>query len=184
MDGRTRRSVRFTGDGGRFARAATETLRARFPGAIVDAHTLRWTLNQWLDAYGKIEGLVVALGVTSTALAVMGVFGVVSFAASRREHELGVRIALGASARDIYATVVGVGLRPVAWGLLCGMALALTTAIQFERVLAKLKLTVSPLNPGTYAGAAALVVAVTVIALLVPARRAAAVSPLTALKAE
>jgi putative ABC transport system permease protein len=176
--------VRFTGDGGRFARAATETLRARFPGAIVDAHTLRWTLNQWLDAYAKIEGLVVALGVTSTALAVMGVFGVVSFAASRREHELGVRIALGAGARDIYATVVGVGLRPVAWGLLCGMALALMTAIQFERVLAKLKFTVSPLNPGTYAGAAALVVAVTVIALLVPARRAAAVSPLTALKAE
>lgn len=176
--------VRFTGNGGRFARAATETLRARFPGALVDAHTLRWTIDQWLDAYGKVEGLVVALGVTSTAMAVMGVFGVVSFAASRREHELGVRIALGAKARDIYATVIGVGLRPVVGGLSAGALLAVLTAIGFERTLAKLRFTVSPLNAVTYGSAALVLLGVIVIALLVPARRAASVSPLTALKAE
>jgi predicted permease len=184
-DGRTYQPlVRFTGAGGRFARAATDALRARFPGALVDAHTLRWTIDLWLDEIGKIEGLVVALGLTSTALAVMGVFGVVSFAASRREHELGVRIALGARARDIYSTVIGVGIRPVTVGLMFGVALAMLTAIGFARTLAKLKFTVSPLNPATYAAAALLLLAVIVIALLVPARRAAAVSPLTALKAE
>jgi ABC-type antimicrobial peptide transport system permease subunit len=114
----------------------------------------------------------------------MGVFGVVSFAASRREHELGVRIALGARSRDIYATVIGVGIRPVAAGLLGGTALALMTAAGFARVLEKLKFAVSPSDPVTYASAAVLLVAVIVLALLVPARRAASVSPLTALKAE
>ena len=132
---------------------------------------------------GKIEALVVALGVTATALAVMGVFGVVSFAVSRRTHELGVRIALGARPRDIYATVIGVGIRPVGAGLLCG-ARALITAVAFGRVLQKLQFTVSPLSPATYTGAALVLVAVIVLALLVPARRAASVSPLTALKAE
>jgi predicted permease len=176
--------VRFTGDGPSFARAVTDVLRARHPGAMVDAHTLRWTIDLWLDEIGKIEALVVALGVTATALAVMGVYGVVSFAVSRRERELGVRIALGATSRDIYATVLGDGIRPIAAGLLCGTALALMTAIAFEKILSKLKFTVSPLNPATYAGAALLLVTVIVIALLVPARRAASVSPLTALKAD
>jgi hypothetical protein len=176
--------VRFSGDGGRFARDVTDTLRARFPDALVDTHTLRWTIDLWLEEIGKIEGLVVALGVTATGLAVMGVFGVVSFAASRREHELGVRIALGARSRDIFATVIGVGIRPVAAGLLCGTALALMTAAGFARVLEKLKFAVSPSDPVTYASAAVLLVAVIVLALLVPARRAASVSPLTALKAE
>ena len=176
--------VRFSGVGGSFARDVTETLRARFPGAIIDTHTLRWTIEQWLEEVGKIEGLVVALGVTATGLAVMGVFGVVSFAASRREHELGIRIALGARSHDIYATVIGEGIRPVVTGLMCGTALALVTAIGFARVLERLKFAVSPLNPATYAGAAVLLVAVIVMALLVPARRAASVSPLTALKSE
>jgi predicted permease len=176
--------VRFTGDGGRFARDVADTLRARFPGAIVDTHTLRWTVELWLDEIGKIEGLVVALGVTAAGLAVLGVFGVVSFAVSRREHELGVRLALGASACDIFATVIGVGIRPVGAGLLCGTALALMTAIGFARVLQKLKFAVSPSDPVTYACAALVLVAVIVLALLVPARRAASVSPLTALKAE
>ena len=137
---------------GSFARDVTETLRARFPGAIIDTHTLRWTIDQWLEEIGKIEGLVVALGVTATGLAVMGVFGVVSFAASRREHELGIRIALGARSRDIYATVIGEGVRPVVAGLICGTALALVTAIGFARVLEKLKFAVSPLNSADLCG--------------------------------
>ena len=76
------------------------------------------------------------------------------------------------------------GIRPVAAGLVCGTALALVTAIGFARVLQKLKFAVSPSDPVTYACAAFLLVAVIVHALLVPAHRAASVSPLTALKAE
>jgi putative ABC transport system permease protein len=176
--------VRFTGDGRQFARDVTETLRARLPGAIVEAHTLRWPIEQLLEVVGRVETLVVALGATATSLAVMGVFGVVSFAASRRRHELGIRIALGARSRDVYATVMGIGARPVAAGLLCGALLAVMTAAGFARVLARLQLTVSPLDPALYGAAALLLTAVIVGALTIPARRAASVSPSSALKAD
>jgi predicted permease len=184
-DGRAYQAlVRFDGSADRFAAGATTALRARFPGAAVDAHTLRWPIEQWVDEIGKIEALVVGLGVTAIALAVMGVFGVVSFAVSRRTHELGVRIALGARPRDIYATVTGTGLRPAGAGLAAGVALGVSTAVSFERVLRKLEFAVSPLHPAIYAGAALLFAVVMLVALAVPARRAAGVSPLTALKAE
>jgi predicted permease len=176
--------VRFTGDGRQFGRDTTELLRARFTGASVEARTLYWTIERLLDTIGRVEILAVTLGITATSLAVMGVFGVVSFAASRRRHELGVRIALGATSRDIYASVIGLGVRPVAVGLLCGMGLAVMAAVGFARVLDKLQFTVSPLNPLVYAGAASLLTVVILAALTVPARRAADVSPLTALKAE
>jgi predicted permease len=184
-DGRAYQAlVRFSGSSDRFAGNAAAALRAKFPGAIVDTHTLRWPLEKWLDEIGKVEALVVALGVAAIALAVMGVFGVVSFAVSRRTHELGVRLALGARPRDIYTTVAGAGIRPAAAGLLCGIALGLGTAIAFARVLRKLEFAVSPFDPLVYAGAATLLALVILAALTVPARRAASVSPLTALKAE
>ena len=114
----------------------------------------------------------------------MGVFGVVSFAVERRERELGIRIALGARAWNVYATVMRVGAAPVALGLICGAGLALLTAIGFGRVLSKLQFTISPTNPLVYAGAALLLVTVIVAGLLVPARRAASISPIAALRAE
>jgi predicted permease len=176
--------VRFTGSGDRLADSAGAALRMRFPGATVDVHTLRWPIEQWIDEAGRIETLVIALGLTAGALAVMGVFGVVSFAVSRRTRELGVRLALGARPRNIYATVAAAGLRPAAVGLLCGIALGLGTAVASARILRKLQFAVSPLNPLLYAGAGLLLALVILAALSIPARRAASVSPLTALKTE
>lgn len=184
-DGRAYQAlVRFAGGRDRLADSVAAALRARYPGATVDAHTLRWPIEKWLDEAGRIEALVVALGVTAAALAVMGVFGVVSFAVSRRTRELGVRLALGARPHDIYATVAAAGIRPAAVGLLCGIALGLGTAVASARILRKLEFAVSPHNPLLYAGAALLLALVILAALSVPARRAAALSPLTALKSE
>src|SRR5207253_1414337 len=96
-DGRPYRPlVRFDGDATMFAARVAAALRERFPQAVVDTHTLRWPLDNWLDEIGGVEQLVVALGLAAAALAAMGVFGVVSFAVSRREREFGIRIALGA----------------------------------------------------------------------------------------
>jgi predicted permease len=176
--------VRFTGSPATYAPAVAAALRQRFPGALVDVNTLRWPIEQWVDQVGKVEALVVALGGAAVALAAMGIFGIVSFAVARRRKELGVRVALGAGRRDIYTSVMGTVIRPVAIGLACGAGLAVPTGIVFGRVLAKLRLSATAADPLVYAGAGFVLLGVIVAALIVPARRAASIDPVIALRTE
>jgi putative ABC transport system permease protein len=176
--------VRFAGSEKSFSLAAADTLRLRFPGMVVDTRTARWYIDAWLDEIGRMELLIVALGASAAALAVIGVFGVVSFAVSRRTREIGVRIALGAGPRDVYAAVLGSGVKPVIAGLACGVVLAVLIATAFARTLARFRFAVSPTDPITYVGVTVLLGVVTLAALAVPARRAAAVNPLNALRSE
>jgi predicted permease len=176
--------VRFTGSPGVYAPAVAAALRERFPEAIVDVNTLRWPIELWVKEISKVELLIVALGGAAVALAAMGVFGILSFAVARRRQELGIRVALGAGRRQIYATVVGPTVKPVAAGFAGGVALAVPTGIVFGNVLARLRLAASPTDPAIYAAAGVSLFAIILVALIVPARRAAAVSPLTALKSE
>jgi predicted permease len=174
--------VRFAGDGDEISVTAAAVLRRRFPGMNVDARTARWYVNAWLEEVGRLEILIVTLGASAAALAVMGVFGVVSFAVGRRTREIGVRIALGATPADIYAIVIGGGVRPVVVGLVSGAVIAVLTAIGFARLLEKFRFAVSPTAPLTYAVVTLLLGAIILAALAVPARRAARVNPLAALR--
>jgi putative ABC transport system permease protein len=184
-DGRAYQAlVRFDGDTARFAASAARALRDRFSGASVDVHTLRWPLDGWIDEIGGVGRLVVALGLASALLAAMGVFGVVSFAVSRREREFGIRIALGATRAQIYATVLRTGARPIAAGLTAGALLALLSAAGFARVLATVQFTIAPFDPRLYVIAGVPLILVIGAALIVPARRATSVDPLRALKYE
>jgi len=182
-DGRAYQAlVRFDGDTGQFAENAARALRARFAGASVDVHTLRWPLDGWIDEIGGVEQLIVALGLASAVLAAMGVFGVVSFAVSRREREFGIRIALGAARAQIYATVLRTGARPIAAGLTAGGLVALLCAAGFARILAQMQFTVAPFDPRLYVLAAVPLILVIAAALVGPARRAVSIDPLRALK--
>jgi predicted permease len=176
--------VRFDGDTSQFAANAARELRVRFSGAGVDVHTLRWPLEGWIDEVGGVEQLIVALGLAAAVLAALGVFGVVSFAVSRREREFGIRIALGATRGQIYATVLRAGATQIAAGLAAGALVALLAGAAFARVLAKLQFTIAPFDPRLYVIAAVPLVLVITAALIVPARRATSVDPLRALKAE
>jgi macrolide transport system ATP-binding/permease protein len=176
--------VQFAGEGEPFSIAAAETLRRRFPGRVVDTRTARWYIDAWLDEIGRVELLIVALGASAAALAVIGVFGVVSFAVSRRTREIGVRIALGARPGDIYLAVLGAGVKPVVAGLAGGAVFAVLTATAFGRVLAKFHFAVSPTDPVSYFGVTVLLGAIIMAALTIPARRAARVNPLEALRDE
>ena len=185
IDGRSYQAlVRFTGGVERTGPAVSAALRTAFPGAVLNVRTLQSIVESWVEEVGRMETLIAVLGVTAVALAALGVFGVVSFAVSRRRQELGIRLALGATRRDIYVAVVGGAVKPVVVGLIAGIGLALLTAVAFARLLHELRFAVSPRDPVTYAGITLLLLAIITLALWPPARRAAAINPLVALRCE
>ena len=113
-------------------------------------------------------------------LAVIGIYGVISYSVNRRRNEIGIRIALGAHARDVSAMVLCQGMRPVAIGLLVG----LTAALALGRVLGALLYEIHASNPIVLATVAAVLTAAAALACYIPARRATAVDPATVLRYE
>jgi putative ABC transport system permease protein len=117
---------------------------------------------------------------TALVLAIVGLYGALSYVVSQRRREIGVRVALGAAAADIRRMVVGQGMRPVAIGLLGGVVLALTGG----RLLDSLLFSVPPTDLVTFAIVLAVVAASALAACLLPASRAATIDPATTLRAE
>jgi putative ABC transport system permease protein len=122
-------------------------------------------------------GSVAALALV---LAAVGVYGVVAYTVSSKTMEIGLRIALGARPGDIVRMVQAEGLRMVAVGLALGLGLALLTS----GALASLLFETAPADPWTFAAVALFLVLVTLIATMLPARRASRVEPVTALRAQ
>ena len=110
----------------------------------------------------------------------MGVFGVMAYSVTESTREIGVRVALGASAGDVVTLVVGRGLGLVAVGLGAGLA----GAFAVTRVMAGLLFDVTATDPLTFAATAGLLGLVALAACLVPAWRAARVDPIAALRAD
>jgi ABC-type antimicrobial peptide transport system permease subunit len=121
-----------------------------------------------------------AFGIAALALAAIGVYGVLSGSVAERTREIGVRLALGASPRDIFALVVRQGIMHTGLGAVIGLA----GAVAASQALVALLFGVSCLDPITYFGVIALLLGVSAIACWVPARRAARVDPAITLRAE
>lgn len=124
--------------------------------------------------------LVGIFGAMALLLGAVGIFGVVSWSVSRRTREIGIRIALGAQRRDVLRLMLG----SASWPALAGVAAGALAAVLLTRLMASLLYGVSAADPLTYAGSAAVLLLVALAASYVPARRAAAVDPMQALRAE
>jgi len=128
------------------------------------------------ERYGTL--LISILALTALALGAVGIYGLISHAVSMRRQELGLRSALGASPGHLYRLVFGQGL----WLTAIGLALGLAGALATGRVLDQLLYETEPYDPAAYAVTILAILATAALACLAPARRAARVDPLTALR--
>jgi predicted permease len=135
------------------------------------------------EAVARPRLLAVLLGLfgaTGLALGAIGLYGVLAYHVSQRRQELGVRMALGAQPRDVLRLVVGEGMALTAIGIATGLAAALVLTRYMRAVL----FGVAGTDPATFAGVAAVLAVVALLACLVPARRATRVDPVRALRSE
>jgi putative ABC transport system permease protein len=124
--------------------------------------------------------LLATFAALAVLLAVIGVYGVMSYAVARRTQEMGVRMALGARATQVVRLVLGQGLRTIALGIAIGLAGSVATT----RLLSTQLFGVEPTDPLTFALAPLLLAIVATAACYLPARRASRVDPVGALRAE
>ena len=124
--------------------------------------------------------LATVQGVLALLLAILGLYAVVSYGVTSRTREIGVRMALGATDKNVLELVVREGLRLTLTGLGIGLGLALIVAFVLSRVV----FGVSPFDPLALAGVAGLLAAIAALACWLPARRATKVDPMVALRAE
>ncbi len=127
-----------------------------------------------------LGNIYVIFGAAALFLASVGLFGVVSFGAERRTQEVGVRMAVGARAKDVVQLIVGQGLKQVSLGLVFGILMAAGLA----RLMVNVLFQTEPLDPVVYLAIVGLILAVGVLASLVPAIRASRLDPVQALRSE
>ncbi|HEX8143815.1 MAG TPA: ABC transporter permease [Pyrinomonadaceae bacterium] len=160
------------------ARREIAQLDARLPiyGLMMAEENL--TIAYWGPRVAA--GMATTFGVLALVLATMGLYSVMTYDVSQRTHEIGIRMALGASLRDVLKLIVSQGMRMA----LIGIVLGLMGAFALTRVLASLLLGVGTTDLVTFIGVPFLLVAVALLACYIPARRAARVDPLVALRHE
>ncbi len=170
-------------------RAGTQSLMIQVSQAVwsVNASLPLASVQTMQDVYSKsfarTSFTLVMLGIAGAmalALGVIGIYGVISYTVTQRRREIGIRVALGAQQAHVRAMFLGYGLTLAGIGAVIG----LIAAAGFMRLMKSLLFGISPLDPLTYAAVPLILVAAAMLASYLPARRAAAVDPVDALRAD
>jgi putative ABC transport system permease protein len=147
---------------------------------VSEVKTMSTVISEAVSTPASTMSLFVTFAGLALALAIIGVYGVLSFLVSKRTREIGIRMALGAQRRDVLWLVMKEGAK----FSLTGITLGLAAAFAVTRLLSSELYGISPMDPFTYAGVAIVMAVVTLLASYVPTRRAMRVDPLIALRCE
>ena len=147
---------------------------------ILQPSTLQEIVTASLGQERLTMGLLGIFAGVALLLAAVGIYGAVAYTVEQRTGEIGVRMALGAQARDVLQLVVRQGMNPV----ILGLALGLVATIAGGRLLTSQLYEISPHNPVLLGATAAILALAAFIACVIPARRAMLVNPIEALRAE
>lgn len=172
--------LRTQGDPGALAAPVGRALRSIDPAQAGVSKTMDELLSDSV-AQPRFYGLLLSsFAVLALVLAIIGIYGVISYSVAQRTHELGIRIALGARTQHVLILVIGQALTLVILGAIIGLG----TAFGLTRLLTKFLFEVDAGDPMTFGAVALLLAVVALIACYVPARRATKVDPLEALRCE
>lgn len=147
---------------------------------VVGMRTIQQILAKQVTLMRFNTQLLSLFAAVALALASVGIYGLMAFFVSQRTHEIGIRMALGARSTDVLRSVVGQGLRLA----LVGLAIGLGAAFVLTRAISSLLYDVSPTDPLTFACTSLLLAGVALLASYIPARRAARIDPMVALRYE
>jgi len=148
--------------------------------ALTNLNTIEELIDQGLWAPRVGAGLLAVFGALALLLAIVGVYGVLSYSVSQQTREIGIRMAMGARTASVLSLVVRQGMRLA----LVGLALGLVIAFAGMRVLSSLLFGVSAHDPVTFAGVSLILAAAAILGCFIPARRAAKINPISALRCE
>ena len=173
--------LKVTGDPNGVTKQITQQVRTLDPGiAIRNLQPLESYVD---DARAPMRFNLILIGIfgaIALTLAAVGLYGVMAYSVTQRSHELGIRIAVGASPRDILRLVVGQGIRMT----LLGAAIGLVVSLAVTRALSSLLFGVSVTDPLTFVAVPVVLALVAILACYLPARRAMRVDPIIALRYE
>ncbi len=173
--------VRTSGDPARMITALRREAQAIDRNVMLrEVKTLEERVDEYLFRERIVAKLASFFGLLALSLSCLGLYGVLAYAVGRRTPEIGVRIALGARPRDVLKLVIRQGV----WLTLIGVGIGLVAAFGVTRLLRSFLFDVSPTDPLTFVGIALLLALVALLACYIPARRAAKVDPLVALRCD
>ena len=174
-------AIRTTGDPLQWAGAARRTLREVDPSQpILSINTMRQLVRDSISVERFCMILLSVMGGVALLMALVGLYGVVTFAVNERRHEIGIRMAFGAEARDVLILV----LRKGSVLTLAGLGAGLVGALAITRLMASMLYRTSVRDPATFVLVPILLFTVALLACYLPARRAARVDPMVALRYE
>jgi putative ABC transport system permease protein len=173
--------VRSDADVGTISTAIREQVQGVDPAMpVYDVHTMTDVVSESVAQPKFYTTLLTAFGALALLLAALGVYGVISYSVTQRTRELGIRIALGASRERVVRLVLGQGLTLTVSGVIVGLA----GAFWLMRLLSALLFGVNPTDSLTFGAVAVVLLGIASLASYLPARRAARVDPVIAMRAE
>jgi ABC-type antimicrobial peptide transport system permease subunit len=172
--------VRAAGPLAQVSEAIRRELQPRMAGSSVEIRTLAAQVDAASVRERLMTTLTSGLGVVALVLAAVGLYGVVAYSVAARRKEIGIRIALGATRREVLRLVLRQGARLASIGVVLGVAGAASLTRYVEGMLFGL----TPLDPATFIVVSGLLTAVALLASAIPAHRATTVDPLVALRYE